>query len=249
MTHRLPQKGAALFVVSALFASCATPTSYVLSPSSLDPSRRDPSPLGSTARGVSEFTPSYVKVLGGFGLNSSLDTRLVGSDFVDSGTSDGDDVEQIGGAIGWRTGPQKSVELEITRSRSDLELRRATAVMGDATARWDAVMINWIHRVDTLDFLRPYFGAGLGYATKICISQGGSSPAAAVRRDGAGGLAFQIIAGADARLAEELDASLGFRFVHSGASGDSILTGAGERVSIDGSPSSLSLLLGLRYTF
>lgn len=200
---------------------------------------------------MGDFAPSYVRVLGGFGLSSSFETKLLGSDFVDSGSSDGDNVELVGGAIGWATGPQRSVELEFTRSFTDLELRRATAVMGDATARWDAVMINWIHRVDTLDFLRPYFGAGLGYVSKIRVSQGGSSPAAAVRTDGAGGLALQIIAGADARLAEGLNASLGLRFVHSGASGDSILTGAGagERVSIDAGPLSLSLLLGLRYTF
>ena len=150
----------------------------------------------------------------------------------------------LGGAIGQRYGNGWAAEVAWDYRSHDLKRIGGERVSGDFAST--AAFINGYYRFQKVGMIRPFVGAGLGYATEIDMD---------ITRDGAeqeysrrGGLALQAILGGEMDLTERWSVSADVRWIRLG-SGSFKSTNAGAELSGNPKYQPTALHVGVTYHF
>ena len=195
------------------------------------------------------FDPGvYVKAYGGAGLlnDTTLDFKNAGAPTT-SADGEFDSGFMAGGAVGYAFTDNWSAELDYAYRSNDVSSVSAngSTVANGGDYASTALMLNGFYRFDTDWVIRPYVGAGLGYATEIDIdlegggssgSWSGTAPAA------------QLMIGGEASLTDSLRAFAEFRYFRA-FSPEMDAEEGGAVGSIEADYDHFGLLFGVNYAF
>lgn len=187
----------------------------------------------------------YVSAYGGASMLGS--TRLAESREAMptlSGKASFDGGIGLGGAMGQRYGNGWAAEVAWDYRRHDLKRIGAQRVSGDFAS--SVAFINGYYRFQKVSMIRPFAGAGVGYATEIDMD---------LSRDGAGqeysrrgGLALQAILGGEMDITERWSVSADVRWIRL-SSGSFKSTKAGAELSGNPKYQPTALHVGVAYHF
>lgn len=183
----------------------------------------------------------YAKIYGGYStLLDDTVSRNGGRSAVDY---DGGLV--TGGAVGYTyPGTNFASEIEYTYRSGDASgFDAGFATEGDFAST--SVMVNGYYRFDPVGGgrFRPYIGAGLGYVTEIDFDLEGTGAAIGEYTD-RGGVAFQVMGGAEYDLASRWSVNAEIRYFNAGSPG---LTGPGGMV--EGDYQTIEVIAGVSFRF
>ncbi len=187
--------------------------------------------------GMEINTGWYVRGAGGINFSDETDNSTLGADRTTRYETGGIADMGVGRAF------QSGLRLELDYSYRHNEAKSVEGVTATGTASVNSILANVVYALPTGGWITPFAGAGVGYGW---MDYNSLSPIAGSSVDDtSGGLAYQLIAGVEHRIDENLSASLSYRYF---AMPDTDFgTAAGNGVS--GDYSSHAILIGLRYTF
>lgn len=143
--------------------------------------------------------------------------------------------------FGYEYGHGLRTELEFGYRKSDLDTIGGVGASGDVSAL--SGMLNLIYDLDVSWPIMPYIGAGIGAAR---VKANGASPVSTTSiDDNDTGLAYQIMAGIEYAVTDQLMLNMGYRYF---AVPDLTFT-ASNGASVDTDYASHNVTLGLRYLF
>jgi len=190
-------------------------------------------------------------VLGGVGFADDHSFDIAGPATINTELDSG---FVVGGAIGydygqvWELGNVRA-ELEVTHRSNDVSSHSLGAVSlagPTGKVRATTIMANAIHEFLPKSSIRPYIGAGIGYAA-VDFENYGVAAIPAVMNDDDGGFAYQFMAGATIDVVEKVELYAEYRFL--GVSGIDVVTSAatgGNATSTD--YDSHAVIGGLRFS-
>lgn len=196
-----------------------------------------------------EFDPGiYVKAYGGAGFLSDTTFDFTGQGGPNSSADASFDAGFLaGGAVGYAFTDNWSAELDYAYRSNDVSSVRVNGqtVANGGDYASTSLMLNGFYRFDTDWRVRPYVGAGIGFATEIDVDlEGGPS------NGGWSGTApaAQLMVGGEANLTDSLRAFAELRYFR--AFNPSMDAEEGGAVgTIDADYDHLGLLLGVNYKF
>lgn len=180
----------------------------------------------------------YARAYGGTSILNSSSIRV--GNLADKADFSGGPI--FGGSVGYDyNGPWRS-EIEFTYRSSEINsVSPAIAAAGDYAST--AIMLNGLYSFGEVGALRPYLGAGIGFAREVDFDLSGGAVAGGYSDSGL--FAVQGIAGADFALSERISAFGEVRFF---TVNDPKLQGPSGR-NLTADYQSINFLVGASYRF
>lgn len=172
----------------------------------------------------------YVEVSPGLSMISDSDTS---GGFFASPDIEYDRGFTIGGALGYQIQDQVRAEASLSYRTADVDQVGGISAGASGDVNVTSLMANVYYDFDLGLPVTPYLGAGLGLArVDLDAKLGGVS----AKDDDDTAFSFSLMAGAAYRISDNLDLSLGYRYL-------------GARAVFDGNLNVSEILFGVRYRF